>query len=212
VARLVAIEGSLEGQTFPVERGLTLGREKHNDVNMPQNRQASRDHAKVWEEAPKRYAVADLGSTNGTLVNGHKVTRVSLADGDEVRIGESVFRFELDEEEKARPKPAPAERPDLAAVLRGEAKPSGGPAPGSGAPGGVGSIEVKQRILQYHKKGKRRSALRTDVSQTAGAQRWLLILAAVAVAALAFFLARGGGALLGGGPPEDGGVEEVEGD
>jgi pSer/pThr/pTyr-binding forkhead associated (FHA) protein len=37
--------------------------------------------------------VSDLQSTNGTLLNGARITTAALADGDEVRIGETVLTF-----------------------------------------------------------------------------------------------------------------------
>jgi pSer/pThr/pTyr-binding forkhead associated (FHA) protein len=185
MARLVVVEGDLEAREYPIDPGVTLGREKHNSIPMPTNRKASRDHAKVWREGPKSYAVADLGSTNGTLVNDAPVTRAALKDGDLVRVGEVLFRFELDEDEKPKAKAAP-ERPDLAALLRGEAtaRPA---APTGGGPDLSGTIEVKQRVLQYNKKSLSGSPTRLDVSQTAGLQRWVILLV-VAAAAVGLFL------------------------
>ena len=40
------------------------------------------------------FVVADLGSTNGTKVNGVRVAEHELRDGDEVRFGNTTFRFE----------------------------------------------------------------------------------------------------------------------
>jgi pSer/pThr/pTyr-binding forkhead associated (FHA) protein len=182
MARLVAESGALEGQTFPIDPGLTLGREQHNSVSMPQNRKASREHCKVWREAPNKYAVADFGSTNGTLVNDAKVVRQSLSDGDRIQVGDTIFRFELDEEEKPKKvvsKPTEA-RPDLAAVLRGDA-PISKPKEGTGAVAGD-AIEIKQRILQYSKKKRRGSVLGENLSQQAGLGKWVMILLAVAIA------------------------------
>ena len=110
MARLIAENGPQEGEIFQIDPGLTLGRERHNDVSMPTNRKASREHCKIWREAPRRYAVADFGSTNGTLVNDEKVVRHTLSDGDRIRIGDVVFRFELEEEDL--PKPQPAKPPE----------------------------------------------------------------------------------------------------
>src|SRR5262245_40887497 len=98
MARLVGESGPDAGHEWTVEGGLTLGRDAHNAIAMPDNKKSSRDHAKVWKEGAGRYAVADLGSTNGTLVNDEKVTRHVLVDGDEVRVGDATFRFLLDED------------------------------------------------------------------------------------------------------------------
>lgn len=189
MARLVAEAGTLEGQVFPIDMGVTLGREKHNSIPMPENRKASREHCKVWREGPQRFAIADFGSTNGTLVNDEKVVRQGLNDGDVIRIGDDVFRFELDEGDKPKPKAQkPAEaRPDLAAVLKGEV----GPRPPRGnEPGGAESIEVKQRVLHYHKKRRGGTVLANDMGQMAGLAKWILVLVAVGLAVGAFLLAQ----------------------
>jgi hypothetical protein len=190
VARLVALDGPLQGQTFPIDPGLTLGREKHNSVAMPENKKASRDHAKVWQDGPHSFSLADLGSTNGTSVNDEKVSRKKLKDGDILQVGDQAFRFELSDQDKPAPKPkAEGPRPDLAAVLRGEAKPAA-QAPRGALAGGADAIQVKQRILQYQKKENKAGLLGTDVSQTAGLTRWLLILVAVAAFAGLFYVVR----------------------
>jgi pSer/pThr/pTyr-binding forkhead associated (FHA) protein len=188
VAHLLAVNGSHEGKTFPIDPGLTIGREGHNTIAMPDNKKCSRDHAKVWRSGPSRFEVADVGSTNGTYVNDEKITRTALKDGDLVRIGEVEFRFEFDEAEKPKAPPSaaaapPKERPSLADVLRGEAKPGG-----ASAATGAAAIEIKQRILQYSKKDAKGGLLGEDVSQTAGFRRWILIGIALAVAAGLFFL------------------------
>ncbi len=54
---------------------------------------ASRRHAEVRPKGTG-YAVVDLGSTNGTLVNGTKIDEHALIDGDELQIGSTHLRFE----------------------------------------------------------------------------------------------------------------------
>ena len=185
MAQLVVEHGPLTGKVFPIEGGLTIGREAHNTIAMPENKQCSRDHAKVWRESPGRYSVADLGSTNGTLVNDGKISRQVLKDGDVIAIGEVRLRFELGEDEKPKAKPPPT-RASLAEVLSGKAPMAGG-AGGGGEPP---AIEVKQRVLQYSKKAAGPAGLKIDVSQTAGLTRWILVLVALGVAAGLFFAIR----------------------
>ena len=156
---------------------------------MPANRAASREHCKVWREGPHRFSIADFGSTNGTLVNDEKVVRQTLNDGDTIRIGEDLFRFELEEEDKAKhTKPKPAEtRPDLAAILKGES----GPRPPRGdEPGGAASIEIKQRVLHYSKKSRGGSVLANDMGQMAGLSKWILVLVALGLAVGGFLAAK----------------------
>jgi len=190
MARLVCQQGELAGQEFPIDKGLTLGRAPHNTISLPQNRKWSRDHAKVWQVGVNQYAVADLGSTNGTLVNEERTSRMNLKDGDVITVGDIVFRFALDEEEK--PKRPVVERSDardeFTALLRGEKTRTDRPA-AAGLEGGA-AIQVKERILQYSKKGKQGTALGMDVSQMAGWQRWLLILVALAICAGLFLVVK----------------------
>ena len=190
MARLTAVEGPLAGQVFEIDPGLTLGREKHNDIALPTNRHASRDHAKVWKDGANSYAIADLGSTNGTLVGDVRITRHALSEGDLIRIGDDVFRFELGDADKPKPREKPAsERPDLAALLRGEA--TARPAAGAGAPGETAdSISVQTRVLQYQKKRKGGGVLDWDMSQLEGERKWLMILIALGLAVGLFLLVK----------------------
>ena len=59
-----------------------------NDPNV------SRQHAEVWR-TDQGVAIRDLGSTNGTFVNGHRIEAVSLSPRDDVTIGPLRFRIEL---------------------------------------------------------------------------------------------------------------------
>jgi pSer/pThr/pTyr-binding forkhead associated (FHA) protein len=54
----------------------------------------SRQHAEVWRTS-EGVAIRDLQSTNGTYVNGHRVSDVSLSPRDDVTIGTFHFRIEL---------------------------------------------------------------------------------------------------------------------
>jgi hypothetical protein len=58
----------------------------------PTDRFMSKDHL-VLTVGAAHTVLTDPGSTNGTLVNGQKVTRTILADGDVVQAGETTFRF-----------------------------------------------------------------------------------------------------------------------
>jgi len=74
---------------------LTVGRGEQNDVELEGDEFASAEHARF---DPRRDGVwvTDVGSTNGTYVNGARIQRPrKLAPGDVVRIGETDLRFEL---------------------------------------------------------------------------------------------------------------------
>jgi diguanylate cyclase (GGDEF)-like protein len=85
---------------IPLERNqVTIGRAIEADVRLNDSR-ASRLHARISSETDSAngktsYRITDLGSTNGTLVNGEPVSEVVLNDGDKIVIGEQLFRFDL---------------------------------------------------------------------------------------------------------------------
>ena len=87
-------------QRFTLERPLTrVGRSPANDIQLD-DLSVSSAHALV-EGRPSRYLegsfeyqVVDLGSTNGTFVNGTRVERQALIHGDEVRLGYTVFKYQ----------------------------------------------------------------------------------------------------------------------
>ena len=73
---------------------LLLGRGSRNDVNLARDEYASSNHARV---EPRRDGVwlEDVGSTNGTYLNGIRLTSAKkLAPGDVLRIGETELRYE----------------------------------------------------------------------------------------------------------------------
>jgi len=69
-----------------------IGRSKECDVAVD-DASVSRRHAEV-RAGPDGYWIVDLGSTNGTEVNGKRVDRVRLEPGDVVTLGQTVLRFE----------------------------------------------------------------------------------------------------------------------
>lgn len=74
------------------DQTLTIGRLAECDVVLAED-SVSRRHAEVRRQGSE-IVVADLGSTNGTKVNGARVAERILADGDVVTIGNATLRFE----------------------------------------------------------------------------------------------------------------------
>ena len=75
--------------------GAVLGRSRDCDI-VVDDANVSRHHAEI-RPAGEGWTIADLGSTNGVLVNGRRATgAVPLAAGDEVELGTSTLRFELE--------------------------------------------------------------------------------------------------------------------
>ncbi|MGI5900898.1 MAG: FHA domain-containing protein [Desulfitobacteriia bacterium] len=73
-------------------RGLTIGRGKHNDIVLPDH-YCSLEHAKL-KHFKGVTILEDLGSTNGTWVNGERISsRVQLVTGDFIKIGGITFVY-----------------------------------------------------------------------------------------------------------------------
>ena len=73
---------------------LTFGRGGHNDVRLERDEYASSKHARI-ETRRDGVWLEDIGSTNGTYLNGIRLTRPKrLTPGDVVRIGETELRYE----------------------------------------------------------------------------------------------------------------------
>ena len=95
VARLEFILGPMANQTLPLtENVTTIGSVAGNTVVLA-DPAVSRKHAGI-RRVESDYELADLGSTNGVYVNGHKVPKKTLEPGDIIRVGntEAVFKRE----------------------------------------------------------------------------------------------------------------------
>ena len=72
--------------------GIVLGRDPESDIQID-DKKASREHAQV-RPSPRGWIVEDLGSTNGTRVNGFRTAAQLLLDGDQLTIGDTQFTFD----------------------------------------------------------------------------------------------------------------------
>ena len=89
-----AKKGFPRGGVFPLgDRELTIGRDPESDIQLDIDSPASRHHATVYK-ALNIWHVKDLGSLNGTELNGTRVKDKPLKNGDTITIGEAVFVFE----------------------------------------------------------------------------------------------------------------------
>jgi hypothetical protein len=83
-----------DGAVYPIsQRPLVVGRTGECDIVI-NDTNVSRRHAEIWRTA-EGVAIRDLQSTNGTYVNGHRITAVSLSPKDEIEIGTQTMRIEL---------------------------------------------------------------------------------------------------------------------
>lgn len=103
--RLRFLSGSLRGRELDFGGPeVRVGRSRDNDLVLPDDDSlpvSSAHHAKLVHDGTG-WLVEDLGSTNGTLLNGRSVARERLRDGDELSFGDIVSRVELASGEGSR--------------------------------------------------------------------------------------------------------------
>lgn len=86
------ISGKYQGGEFPLpdEGEIVIGRSSELDMVLVED-MVSRRHAKISVENGDIF-LEDLGSTNGSFVNGEKISRTKLAEGDRILIGTSIIK------------------------------------------------------------------------------------------------------------------------
>jgi pSer/pThr/pTyr-binding forkhead associated (FHA) protein len=110
-AWLAIVSGSRAGRLYNLDpRGTLVGRDAQNDIVLDDDA-VSRQHAKLRVEEGTRkksdqFYIYDLGTSNGTLVNGRKIAnRVALHDGDAIRVGETELIFKSVASQSAAKRP-----------------------------------------------------------------------------------------------------------
>jgi serine/threonine-protein kinase len=98
---LKVLAGPYNGQEFTFDQHDTflIGRSENAHLYLPEDRFFSRHHC-LLEIAPPRCFLRDLGSTNGTFVNGKRVQEVFLQSGDRVQGGQTVLEVEVQADQK----------------------------------------------------------------------------------------------------------------
>ena len=124
MSKLIVRTGYQVGTEFSIDHPVfRIGRGSANDLVL-EDSQASRQHAEVFRQG-EQYFIRDLGSTNGTFVDGERVTGPRLLQpGDQIQVGETILGYQFS--------PAVAEPsgeddwPTGAWEGGGQAQPSGG--------------------------------------------------------------------------------------
>jgi len=100
VARLVMKNAQGTDRSFPLTRdSSTLGRHRNNDIVITDPKVSS-FHCRI-DRTPEGHLLVDLGSRNGSFVNGKRVPRHTLATGDELRVGTARLLYQVDFETPA---------------------------------------------------------------------------------------------------------------
>jgi diguanylate cyclase (GGDEF)-like protein len=91
---LVLISGGHIGRRYSLHGSVLIGRDPAAGVSLPSDRLVSWHHARI-EDQGDGFRLVDLGSTNGTVVNGEKTRECDLRPNDKVVFGNTVLRFEM---------------------------------------------------------------------------------------------------------------------
>ncbi len=107
VSPVAYLEGEVDGQRrrFPLGAGTVfrIGRSDKNDIVLSDDL-ASRHHAMLQRSGDGQFYISDLGSSNGTLVNGARITvPVILGNGGHITIGNHEFEFFQEAAQRATP-------------------------------------------------------------------------------------------------------------
>jgi len=107
------------GRTLPIGRSpITIGRHSACEFSLPEDEKLSRQHC-VIEPGTFGPGIRDLGSRNGTAVNGIKIENTFLTEGDTIRVGKAEFVIEsipidsaASSDTDPEPEPEPEQEPD----------------------------------------------------------------------------------------------------
>lgn len=94
MAKLISSDSRQPSLGYSLSETTTIGRDPRNDICIPDDG-VSRFHAEVSQLRDDFY-ILDLGSSNGTYLNGKRVKREKLNQGDEIKIGDSRFVFQYE--------------------------------------------------------------------------------------------------------------------
>jgi pSer/pThr/pTyr-binding forkhead associated (FHA) protein len=108
---LEVISGNAPGSTIVVEDELVIGRHASGAGRLSDDAEISRQHARILREATGEYAIEDLGSSNGTFVNGLRIQSPRLLSlGDSIEAGATTLVVK----EIVHPAPVETAAPDVA--------------------------------------------------------------------------------------------------
>ncbi len=92
--RLIVVAGENVGHAFPVADGAVIGRAPEAEIRVASD-DVSRRHARLTAKDGKHF-IEDLGSMNGTLINGAASSGVTeVHEGDKIQVGTTILRFAL---------------------------------------------------------------------------------------------------------------------
>lgn len=98
-AYLIVIAGNSVGEMYQIRKDeIRLGRDRASDI-VVSDVGISRHHARIGNDDDGNLFIIDLGSTNGTYVNGEPVEKKPLKDGDRIQLGRTtIMKFSLSDD------------------------------------------------------------------------------------------------------------------
>ncbi len=91
--KLVILEGVRKGEEFVVKDDIVIGRSR-GDLTL-RDAKASNPHAKIVLSSKNSYQIEDLNSSNGTFVNGTRISKVTINLKDRIKIGNSILCLDV---------------------------------------------------------------------------------------------------------------------
>jgi MoxR-like ATPase len=153
MARIVFQNGPKTGTSIDLGDTLLVGRTPECDVVLVEDLAVSSRHARILRDGAG-WLVSDLGSSNGTEVNGEPIQSVPLHEGDRITIGDTIFLFRQDGPLPSVAPPAPP------ATLEGLAQVQ--------KPTGTATAEDVDLVVQMR---QRTDAIRAEVGKAIVGQR-----------------------------------------
>jgi len=78
--------------SLPVSDELTIGRDPVSQLFLPDPK-VSRNHACIYKTSGDKYSIQDMKSWNGTYLNGRKISKADIKEGDFIQIGDTILQF-----------------------------------------------------------------------------------------------------------------------
>jgi pSer/pThr/pTyr-binding forkhead associated (FHA) protein len=174
--KVVITEGPGAGNEYEFEQAAILGRLDSNDIPV-KDAKASREHAKLYKQG-STFAIVDLNSSNGTMVNGESITKRVLKDGDEIGIGLVRMRYELSESEKPA-EPKGAGRMSLDDAFSSAKDKAKSPATAAAGGGAADVVMKSHQPIQVNRVKPGRSLVGFDLEQVSAEARMLITILAI---------------------------------
>jgi pSer/pThr/pTyr-binding forkhead associated (FHA) protein len=129
---ILSLEGSVIREVPINKERIMIGRKAQNDIQI-ENLAVSGEHACIVTILADSF-LEDLGSTNGTLVNGNQVKKHILQNNDVIEIGKYKMKYVVEATTAAAASPPPAEDFEKTMVMRSPKSVAAAPKPAPSAP------------------------------------------------------------------------------